>query len=247
MSRSFAQTQASQLNFLGGNPKLQLSNITDDMARKLAGGQLQDGFDDQIYDSFVLIAGTAITPGQYPLFNTPVGQPRHSINDATSWNTLLNDTNMKQAATLAADETFWVRSIQITIKVLGSVLTTYASGRPTALTATAAQDGANLLQALQEAVWFTNKLANKEYENNSIAWFPSEQGITGYAGAGITADSSIVAQNGFGRAKQLTVWHEIVGKLTTINPYLTFFNALTPLQTVVGHVAYDGIRFRSVQ
>jgi hypothetical protein len=198
------------------------------------GQVVKQQIDAVIYDTKYFAAGSALPTSDIVFFAVPLGQQDVIANStAVSYTKTKIDTNLEQPAVLARGQTLTVVSVQAKCSVPGNFpLTRQGSGNtslpltlPTMAVTTGATAGylaSNLQAAIQTMGVITWRIGQKTFENGKIEQFPSEFGISGYAGGvstgtaqtGVIVPNEAVANNGFGFPRVLLQPRTIVNGQT---------------------------------
>jgi hypothetical protein len=225
---------------------------TDQVAKGLKGKLPKDAFGVRVYDSFRLKAGQATTTNEFRFFTTPVGQQAFVLNAPTeAYAKTRFDTNMSASGLLEQGQMLVIRSMQIQVVIPSQTDTTYpTSGPATELAsnpaAAAAVSGVNLMTSVLDQTYFQFYAGEHGYEEGPGWMWPSNYGMSGFAGFGISTDFEGVANNGFGRAWPLPIERQIPA-LTTFYVLGQFIQALTISRNCVLRCILEGIKFRPVQ
>lgn len=219
-----------QGGFLGGPATPILPVLSKAQGASLGDQVVKNTYDYVLYDTKYFKAGTALSGTPITFFATQQGQLDQLINDTTVQFTKQKFmTNLLMPSQLERGQTFRVTSVQAFCSVPGNFdLTVQASGNtilpltlPTEAVTTAATAGViatNLEMALLTMGYLSLKIGSGTYEEGPLLHFPSQFGISGYAGAaftgtaqaGIIVPNEAIANNGFGRARELSQSRTIV-------------------------------------
>lgn len=254
-----------QAGFLRGpaTPIIPVMNPAD--AGSLAGQVIKNTYDYVLYDTKYFVAGTAIPSTPIRFFAVQQGQQDVVGNSAAvAFTKQKFMTNMTMAGQLERGQTFRVRSVQAFVSVPGNFdLTLQSTGNTTlpstlpasnvSTTATAGVLATNLEYALLTMGYISLKIGSGRYEEGPLLQFPSQFGISGYAGAaftgtaqaGVIVPNEAVANNGFGRARELTQPRTIVnGQQFAVD--LEFPVGFTPSRNCQVQICLAGILERDV-
>ncbi len=223
-------------------------NVSDQLKGKLP----KDVFGQRFFDVLRFKAGAPIPTSPFKLFQTSIGKQR-SIANAPSevFATSPIDTNMVVDGQLPAGYAAIVRSIQVTSWVTGATDTAYGNSGPglelpTDPTPAAPIAAANLASAILSAGWIFFQVGDKQYENGLFDMFPSQYGISGFAGSGSETNNESVANNGFGWPWKLPV-ERMIPPLTNFFIQAQFAYSLTPTANFAMKFLLDTIYYRPVQ
>jgi hypothetical protein len=233
----------------------------NERARKLlAGKKVADAFDYIAYDTLRFKPGAATPTQELLLFTNGFGQSVTVANAPTeSYIKPRQDTNLQDGNRLPSGQFFIVDSIQIMIEFTGSTDTTYPTSgvgteEPTDTTAAAAISSVNLITAVLRQGIITFVVGEKEYEQGPLYQFPSDFGVSGFAGSGSSSSATVnnilstevAVNNGFGRARILAIQREIP-PLVNFYVRLQFFQALVISRQFSLRCLLRGILYRPVQ
>jgi hypothetical protein len=212
-----------------------------------AGMGVKTAYRDTIYDRDRYVASTAVPTQTRTFFSVPVGQTQAVANAAaTTYTKTLIDTNVTTPNQLARGQIFIVQSIQIMVIFAGATDTTLSGGDTTDPTALAAVSATNHMRAVALSADIRFVLGERPYESGPLWLFPSEYGISGFAGGGAANNFESIAQNGFSRCRRCHPYHTIdAGRRFAIE--FTWRNILTPARSFSLVAMLDGIRLTSVQ
>lgn len=238
---------ARNFGYEGGPPRLAMPTE-----------KYQDVMRFEIYDTLRFVKGLPISATALRLFGVPLGQAAQVANAKHLTYTKLEcDTNLKNPSQLPTGKAFYLDSIQV--DVLNIAGFGYNSpdnpSHQTNHTQPVNEIGSatQLVKHLQDTVILRTTFGNdKDYETGLIKFFPPAYGISGFAG-GVTGSGQnlphhfeAVAQNGFGRARQLLSPRTIKSQENfeaTIEPNVPF----TPDQDFQIRVILSGVQSRQVQ
>lgn len=231
----------------GGSAALTMSGIP------VQGRRIADSLDYVLYDTQRVKAGTALPTAEFRFFTIGLGGQQAGLNFATQYEKTKIDTNLDQQAVLPRGWFFRVFSIQCRIIFTGATDTTYgASGpgteMPTNPAPAAIISAPNEEKAILEGGYQSFHVGDKDYEEGKFIHFPSEFGISGFAGGGRDdeVDNCAIANNGFGHARQLRVPRDI-GELRNFRINAFFAYAITPNRNFNIEMALRGRLWRNVQ
>jgi len=230
---------------------LQLTASVLKRVNERGGLRVVDVLDHIRYDTLRFKPGAAVSTAPFVLFQIPFGQQASVANAAENYNKSLLDTNMDSAGQLPAGQEMIVNSIQVWVNVPGQTDTSYpTSGAgtelPTDTTAAAKVSGVNLLKAVLTQATLTTKFGEKRYEEGPLFQFPTDYGISGFAGAADSTGNESISNNGFGRARALFMPRHIP-ELVNFNVNVQFVQALTISRQFTLTVMLHGILIRPVQ
>ena len=213
----------------------------------VAGQIVKQQIDSVVYDTKYFVAGSVIPANSITFFAVPLGgQDVVANSTGVAFTKTYIDTNLEQPSVLARGQTLTVYSVQAKIAIPGNFdLTLQSTGNTTlpstlpgmgvTTAATAGVLATNLQSAIQNMGFIVWKIGQKTFENGKLEQFPSEWGISGYAGSsssgtaqtGVVVPNDAVANNGFGRPRILLQPRTIVNG-QTFNVILTFPVPFTP-------------------
>lgn len=233
----------------------------NDRARKLlAGKRIADALDFIAYDTLRFKAGAAVPVGDLFFFTSGLGQTV-SIANSVSEQYLKTkaDTNLQDGNRLPAGQCLIVDSIEMTCWFSGSTDTTYPTSgvgaeEPTDTTAAAAISATNIMSAVLRQSYIQFKVGEKFYEEGPSWQFPSDFGISGFAGSGSSTSATVnnilstevAVVNGFGHRRVLAIQREIPA-LVNFFVQLNFIQALVISRQFNMTCVLHGILYRPVQ
>jgi hypothetical protein len=232
--------------------------VTDSLLKATKGRPIADAFDYVIYDTLRYKPGAAVPTNTQRLFTSGVGQSVSVVNAAAeTYQKDFFDTNMQDGNRLPRGQFFVVDSIQAIVTITGETDTTYpTSGAgtelPTDTTGAAAITGSNLIRALLGQTYIQFWVGEKSYEEGPLFHFPSDFGLSGFAGSGGSANTTAITNtetvinNGFGRARQL-VMQRLIPELVNFRVDLRHLQALTISRQLVIQILLRGVLYRPVQ
>lgn len=233
----------------------------NERARKLlAGKRIADAFDFVLYDTLRFKAGAATPVNDLFMFTSGINQSVPVANAGSeSYLKTLADTNFQDGNRLPRGQFFIVDSIQAMVQFTGSTDTTYPTSgvgteEPTDTTPAAAISSSNLITAILFQSYLTFKVGEKEYEQGPLYQFPSDFGVSGFAGSGSSSSATVnniintevVVNNGFGHCRTLAIQREIP-ELVNFNVKINFIQALTISRQWNLRILLRGILYRPVQ
>ena len=209
--------------FLGGPSQAVFPQLTPQQAQQLGNVDVKQALDYVIYDTKYFVAGTAVPTSPINFFAVQNGaQDSLANNNAVTFTKNAAMTNVVQPSQLERGQMFVCRTIEAIVTVPGNFdLTVQSSGNTTlpstlpasnvSTTATAGVLATNLENAILKMGLITLKVGNNLFESGPLIQFPSQFGISGYAGgvfsgtaqAGVIVPNEAVANNGFGRPRVL--------------------------------------------
>jgi hypothetical protein len=224
------------------------------------GGSLEDAFDDIIYDTFRFAGGQNAPTAPLRAFQSAVGATVPVANlTSESYQKSEHDTNMVTPNMLPAGQFFMAESMQALIQFTGATDTTYptsgaATEEPSVTTALAPISAVNLITALLFQIHLKLRIGDKDYENGPAIYFPSDFGVSGFAGSGNSAsvtvnnivNSETVVNNGFGRSRKFLIEHEIP-ELRSFYIEMKFLQAIAIPRQFNLRVLLQGVRYRPLQ
>jgi hypothetical protein len=226
--------------------------LTPEVQQALGKRRAADIYDYCLYDTLRFKPATATGTNTLRFFTTGVGQQANVAN-AASENYIKDfiDTNLQGGNNLPRDQFLIVRSIQFEVNITDATDTTYpttgvGTELPTDPTAAAAVAGGNLINALLHQAYMQFWVGEKPYEEGPIIQFPSEFGISGFSGFGVSTNFEGVMNNGFGYPRLLFV-ERLIPELTNFRVDLRFAQALTITRQLVIQCLLRGILLRAVQ
>lgn len=225
---------------------------TDQVAKQLKGRLPKDAYGVRVYDTKRLKAGQSTTTSPFRFFSVPIGSQDFVLNAPTeAYAKSKQDTNMNASGLLEQGQMLEIHSMQIQVVVPSQTDTTYPTSGPgtelaTNTAAAAGVSGLNLITSILDQTYFQFFAGERGYEEGPGWMWPSNYGISGYAGFGISTDFEGVANNGFGRAWPLPIQRQIPA-LTTFYIEGQFLQALTISRNCVLRCVLEGIKFRPVQ
>lgn len=226
--------------------------INEQVNRELKGQLPADAFGIRVYDTWRVKAGAAVPTNDFYFFQNPVGTSQSVLNAAgESYIKNLQDTNVFASGMQEQGQVLLINSMQVQVVIPSQTDTTYpTSGPATELAsnpaAAAAVSGVNLMTAVLDQTFFVFKVSEAEYESGPGWMFPSEYGISGFAGFGSATDFEGASNNGFGRKWEFPV-QRMIPALTTYSVKCNFLQATTMTRNFVVRVILEGIKFRRVQ
>lgn len=222
------QREVEKLAFEAGIPAPYIKHLNKEMVEKLASGYVANVYDYVLFDSIRLKADKACSTEEKVLFNNLVGANVPFFNDqTTTYVKQLRDTNMAQSNQIPNTQEIWIFSIQVFSVLLNNTLTTTGGIVTNATTDKHRPAFGNAAMIMCDGI-YANKIASKTYEERPLFMYPSDYGLSGVAGGGADFLDG-VANNGFGRAKQLSIGHILKGGVN-FAPSIRFCNPVTPTQ-----------------
>jgi hypothetical protein len=234
--------------------------LTERAAKMLKGKAVKDAYDYIAYDTLRFEAAAVPTSDLF-LFTNGIGQTVSVANvTADQYVKTFVDTNLQDGNRLPAGQCLIVDSIQFMVQLTGSPDTTYATTSPGTSfptnTAPAANpiSAVNLITAILQQCYATFTVGEKDYEQGPLYQFPSDFGVSGFAGSGsgtavtvnLLNNSEVAVNNGFGRARILAIQREIPS-LVNFRMKLNFIQALTISRQFTIRCLLRGILYRPVQ
>jgi hypothetical protein len=219
---------------------------------------IADAYDFIAYDRFRYKGATAVTTNTQSLFTVGVGQSQAVANSAGE--TYIKDrfdTNLQDGNRLPRGNFLVVQSIQAFITISGETDTTYPTSGvgtelPTNPAAAATISGVNLMRAIMDQTYIQFWCGEKAYEEGLVAHFPSEFGISGFAGSGESGNTTAIVgsqtaiNNGFGRPRILQV-QRLIPELVNFRMDVRHLQAFTATRQFTLGVLLRGVLIRPVQ
>lgn len=225
--------------------------VNENVMKALKGKLPKDAFGVRIYDNKRLKAGQATTQNDFRFFSVPIGQQDFVLNAPSEvYQKTKFDTNLNIGSLLEQGQMLLIYSMQVQVVVPSQTDTTYpTSGPATELasnpTAAAGVSGVNLIQSLLDQTYYQFFASEQGYEEGPGWMWPSNYGISGFAGFGISTDFEGVANNGFGRAWPLPIVRQIPA-LTSFYVQGNFIQNLTVTRNCILRCILEGIKYRPV-
>ena len=247
----FYQDGRSLYALPGGPYGVQLTDAVY-KAIKAQPGTPVDALDWVHYDQFRFKPATAVGTTPQRLFQIPVGAQAQVFNAAGETYTKDDiDTNQELNSQLPSGEAIIVDSIQVRLVIPGQTDTTYPTSgvgteQPTNTAAAAKSDSVNQLQAMLEQATLKFHVGTKDYEQGPLCLFPTEFGISGFAGAATSNGNESVANNGFGRPRLLMI-QRLIPPQVNFWVEIRFIQALTIVRQCNLKVLLKGYKLRPVQ
>jgi len=171
-------------------------------------GKLKNVRDDVLFDSGRFKAAGAIPQGAVTLFAVTVGNPTTLLNDvAVQYTKDESDTNMHgQGGLLGSGDQMVIASIQSMVACSANAFGTAPGAAtvdctPTALAVNTSAGATNTVLGIVQNCRLRFRVDDsRDYENGTLDFFPSEFGLTGFAGS----QQEGVAQNGGLKARYLS-------------------------------------------
>lgn len=246
----------NQMRYQTVNPvSLQL---TPRAMQLLAGKKVANAVDHVLYDTKRFKAGAAVPTQAITFFTSGFGQQDFIVNaPSEGYAKPRADTNLQEGNRLPAGQYLVVDSLQAFVTFTGDTDTTYASSgagteQPTAPAAGATISGNNQMSAILQQSYIEFWFGESKYEDGPLWRFPSEFGISGFAGSGQSANATAIVgsesiyNNGMGYARPLAIQREIPN-LVNIHADLYFTQGFTPVRNFAITVCMAGILYKPVQ
>ena len=232
--------------------------VTPNLLKATGGKPIADAFDAVLYDRIRYKAGAAVPTTEQQLFTSGFGQSVSVVNAGSeTYSKDKFDTNLQEGNRLPRGQFFVIDSIQAKVTISGETDTTYPTSgagteQPTDTTAAAAITGSNLLNAFLDQTYIQLWVGEKAYEEGTLDQFPSQFGISGFAGSGGTASTTAILNtetilnNGFGQPRQLLM-QRLIPELVNFRVTLRHLQAFTVSRQLAVKIMLKGILFRPVQ
>lgn len=257
---------ASGNDFLGGQAQPVFPALSPAQAAQLGGPlEAKQVLDWVLYDTKYFAAGSAMPTSVIKFFAVQNGA-QDVVANSTSVSFTKNSaqTNIVQPSQLERGQLMRIRSIEAIVSTPGNFdLTNQSTGNttqpstlPTTGVTTAATAGvlaSNLVNALLKMGQIALKIGSNLFEQGPLIQFPSQFGISGYAGnsftgtaqAGIVVPNEAVANNGFGRPRILSQERIILaGQNFSVD--LNFPVSFTPSRNCEIQICMRGLLYRDI-
>lgn len=228
------------------------------------GSRVASVYSDTLYDTVLCDAG-ALTAQEITMFSNPINSINRTLVGSASYKVGEHLTNMTNQNQLPAGNEFWAVNMQVQLMISGLLDNAVNStgdnpglasdpGLGSQIVAADSLNATNLAQVILESFSFTFSLNNVRFERGPGFLFPTEFGVSGFAGgfayvpgtAGTTiADNETAVNNGFGRPRPFALVRHIPS-LYNFSVICKINNAFTVTRPFRLRVILAGVRGNSI-